>query len=315
MLRRGISHSLIVVVVIASAITVTAGGLYYIQSQPKTEKPDLQAELQANGHVHFLYVDKENPNLMLMGTHEGLRRSNDGGKTWATVEVKGEVRSKDFMSIAVDNSKDSKVLYAAGHDMFVTKSSDQGVTWSLSNKGLPNGDVHAIAIAANDPNTLYAWVVSAGLYRSKNGGESWQRMDDGPPNSNVLALASVNTLTGMGGIYLMAGTADGLYATADCFCGWQKVTSFFDSKTIYALAVDPTDPKVILASTRDGIYRSKDAGASWEKIGKGFDNNVQIAALTFDPTDPSSLYAAGVTGAVYRSTDSGNSWVQLREGE
>jgi photosystem II stability/assembly factor-like uncharacterized protein len=309
-MRHGISHSLIVTVAIVIVVTTVAGGFYYIQSQPRTERPNLQTKLQVSGHVHFLYVDKDTPTFMLMGTHEGLLRSNDGGKAWATVEVKGEVRSKDFMAISSDNSKNPKVLYAAGHDMFVIKSVDGGITWSLIDKGLPNGDVHTIAVAANDPNTLYAWVVGAGLFRSKNGGESWQRVDDGPPNSNVLALAFVNIPTGMGGIYLYAGTADGLYRSPDCFCGWNKVTSFFDSKSVYALAVDPTDPKVIFASTKDGLYRSKDGGASWQKLGNG--PGVQIAALTFDSTDPTTIYAASITGLVYRGTDSGNSWVRLR---
>ncbi|MBI2127274.1 MAG: hypothetical protein HYU02_08210, partial [Thaumarchaeota archaeon] len=302
---------LIVVVVIATAITVTAGGLYYIQSQPKTEKPNLQTELQVSGHVHFLYVDKDTPNFMLMGTHDGLLRSNDGGKAWARVEVKGEIGSKDFMAISSDNSKNPKVLYVAGHDMFVIKSTDGGTTWSPMNNGLPNGDVHAIAVATNDPNTLYAWVVDAGLFRSKNAGENWQRMDDGPSNPNVITLASVNIPTGMGGIYLYAGTADGLYRSADCFCGWNKVTKFFDSKTIYALTVHPNDPNIILASTRDGVYRSKDAGASWEKLGTGLDN-IHVVAISFDRADPGTIYAASATGEVYRGSDSGNSWVLLK---
>lgn len=216
------------------------------------------------------------------------------------------------MAIASDNSKNPKVLYAAGHDMFVIKSIDKGTTWSLINNGLPNGDVHAIVVAANDPNTLYAWVVDAGLFRSRNGGESWQRVDDGPPNSNVVALASVNIPTGMGGIYLLAGTADGLYASADCFCGWRKVTNLFDSKTVYSLAVHPNDHKIILASTRDGVYMSKDAGANWNKFVRGIEG-VYLTALAFDVSDPNYIYGVDNIGVVYYSNNLGESWTRLIE--
>lgn len=76
-MKHGISYSLITIVAIVVVIIIVGGGFYYTQSQPRTEKPNLQTELRVSEHVHFLYVDKDNPNLMLMGTHESLFRSSD----------------------------------------------------------------------------------------------------------------------------------------------------------------------------------------------------------------------------------------------
>jgi hypothetical protein len=42
------------------------------------------------------------------------------------------------------------------------------------------------------------------------------RVDDGPPGETKV-LASVNIPTGMGGIFLYAGTGDGLQRNPDCF--------------------------------------------------------------------------------------------------
>jgi len=42
------------------------------------------------------------------------------------------------------------------------------------------------------------------------------RVDDGPAGE-VKVLVSVNISTGMGGIFLYAGTAEGLKRSADCF--------------------------------------------------------------------------------------------------
>lgn len=286
-------------------------GFYYPPSQSQTANPKFEPESQIIGHIHSLYVDSANVNLMLLGTHEALFRSIDNGNAWIAVKVKGDVQGRDFMVIASDPARNSKALYAVGHGMFVLKSVDAGNTWETIKQGLTGDDVHAIAIASSDPNTLYAWVVDRGLFRSKNGGANWERVNDGPPNSNVLALASVNIQTGMGGIYLYAGTSGGLYRSADCFCGWNKVSNFFDSKTILSLAVSPTDPSVIFASTGDGAYRSNDAGVNWGRLVRGLEG-VDVVALAFDVSDSKYIYAVNNIGILYRSNDLGDSWTRLK---
>jgi len=58
-------------------------------------------------------------------------------------------------------------------------------------------------------------VVDRGLYRSQDGGRSWHRATDGPSNPEVRALASVSIATGRGGIFIYAGTADGVFKNTD----------------------------------------------------------------------------------------------------
>ena len=98
---------------------------------------------------------------------------------------------------------------------------DGGTTWALKQQGLGGDDVHALAMDANDPQKLYAWVVDKGLYRSTDGGDVWARVNDGPQvpgtsaPTDVKGLLSVNIPTGMGGIYLAAATAAGFFISAD----------------------------------------------------------------------------------------------------
>lgn len=68
------------------------------------------------------------------------------------------------------------------------------------------------------PDRLHAAVRGNrdGIYRSSDGGGKWIRVDDGP-GGEVKVLTSVNIPTGMGGIYLYAGTAGGLQRNPDCF--------------------------------------------------------------------------------------------------
>lgn len=173
------------------------------------------AAQQQIGHAHALVVNSTIDSL-LMGTHHGLFESRDEGRTWTPIPIAGGITGRDFMTIAV-HPEDPKTLYAGGHDLGVVKSTDGGRTWADSRHGLGGMDVHALTIDPTDPRKLYAWVIDQGLYRSTDGGNRWHRVNDGPPNPDVRALASVPIPTGMGGIYLYAGTSDGLFRDADCF--------------------------------------------------------------------------------------------------
>ena len=78
--------------------------------------------------------------------------------------------------------------------------------------------MHGLAVDPNAASKLHALVrdKGQGVYRTTNGGQKWVRVDDGP-GGETKVLASVNLATGMGGIYLYAGTADGLQRNPDCF--------------------------------------------------------------------------------------------------
>jgi photosystem II stability/assembly factor-like uncharacterized protein len=170
-------------------------------------------------HTHAMAYD-HGRNILFLGTHQGLSLSEDEGKTWSKIDIKGDVPSTDFMVLAID-SMNPQTLYAAGHGLWVIKSTDGGTTWALKKQGLDGDDVHALAMDPNDPQKFHAWVVDKGLYRSTNGGEVWARVDDGPKvpvpqaPTDVKGLLSVNIPTGMGGIYLAAATASGFFISAD----------------------------------------------------------------------------------------------------
>jgi photosystem II stability/assembly factor-like uncharacterized protein len=185
----------------------------------------IAGEMQGIGarmdHTHAIAYD-HGRNILFLGTHQGLSRSEDEGKTWGKIDLKGDVPSTDFMVLAID-PMNPHTLYAAGHGLWVVKSTDGGTTWALKQQGLGGDDVHALAMASNDPQKLYAWVVDTGLYRSTNGGDIWARVNDGPKvpvtsaPTDVKGLLSVNIPTGMGGIYIAAATANGFFISADCF--------------------------------------------------------------------------------------------------
>jgi hypothetical protein len=121
------------------------------------------------------------------------------------------------MAIA-PHAAESDVIYIGTHEAGVLKTTSGGKSWTAVSAGLRGLDVHGLAVDPNAPDKLHALVreQGAGLYRTTDGGQKWVRVDDGPAGETKI-LASVNIPTGMGGIFLYAGTGEGLQRAPDCF--------------------------------------------------------------------------------------------------
>jgi len=167
-------------------------------------------------HVHALAIDLEGRTLLL-GVHTGLFRSEDRGKSWQKVTLSAKHAHLDVMAIALD-PKEPLTMYVGTHEAGAFKSTDGGTTWAEINTGLGGLDVHGLAVDPTGTGKLHAAVreKGEGVYRTTDGGAKWTRVDDGP-GGEVKVLASVNISTGMGGIWLYAGTAEGLQRNPDCF--------------------------------------------------------------------------------------------------
>jgi photosystem II stability/assembly factor-like uncharacterized protein len=168
---------------------------------------------QGFGHVHALLVHPKDDSL-LVGTHHGLFRSHDAGATWTRVTPKGHTPGSEVVSLAM-HAQQYDQIFAAGPGLALLRSDDFGQTWQTSGRGLPRAEVQTIVADAHKPQQLYAWVAGRGLHRSQDGARSWHQANDGPPVADVRALASVNVDTGMGGIFIYAAAANGVFKSTD----------------------------------------------------------------------------------------------------
>lgn len=167
-------------------------------------------------HVHALVVDSSGESLFL-AAHTGLFRSADGGRSWKGVPLSLKHSHLDVMAVA-SHPQEPRLIYVGTHEAGVFKSDDGGATWRQVNNGLGGMDVHGLAIDPINPLRLHVAIrdEGEGIYRTTDGGAKWTRVDDGP-EGEVKVLKSVNIPTGMGGIFLYAGTSTGLQRSPDCF--------------------------------------------------------------------------------------------------
>ncbi len=160
------------------------------------------------------------------------------------------------------------------------------------------------------------------------GPEPFQFRFLGPAVGNrVASIAGVpgDTLT-----YYAGAASGGIWKTTDGGLRWNPVADGIGVAAIGALAVAPSDPKVVYAGTGeawairdidvagDGVYKSIDAGATWTHT-PGLEATGRIGRILVHPTDPNIAFACAVgrmTGpqkerGVFRTTDGGQHWVQV----
>jgi photosystem II stability/assembly factor-like uncharacterized protein len=282
-------------IAVGAAVTAVALAAAVVLSRTGDERasgggPEAIAGLPNTPDYHSLLVAPDDPNALVLGTHNGLYRSGDAGRTWEKAKLDGE----DAMNLA---RAGTHVVWAAGHNV-LAKSADGGNTWQdVRPDGLPGLDVHGFAVDPRDPQTLFAAIAGQGLYRSTDGGTSFsvvsQRVGPG-----VMALAATPD-----GRILAGDMQQGLFVSGDGGKTW-KVTL---KAALMGLALNPNDASRVLA-TGPGILRSTDGGRTWEQplpLEQG------AGPVAWAPSDPQVAYVVGFDKTLYKTEDGGAVWTAV----
>ncbi|MGH9485445.1 MAG: glycosyl hydrolase, partial [Terriglobales bacterium] len=132
-------------------------------------------------------------------------------------------------------------------------------------------------------------------------------------------------------VFYMGAVGGGIWKTTDSGQHWKNLSDGKlpgDSASIGAIAVAPSNPKVIYAGTGecdirndaipgDGIYKSADGGKTWTYA--GLRQTHTTCSLIIDPQNPDTVYAASLgqvfvpnsEGGIYKTTDGGATWTKL----
>jgi hypothetical protein len=252
------------------------------------------APLPNTGDYHSLLVAPNAPDDLVLGTHQGLFRSTDGGRSW----TQAELVNQDAMNLA---RASSKTVWAAGHNVLAL-SGDGGSTWQdVQPTGLPSLDVHGFAV---DPESdrLWAAVAGQGLYRSDDGGASFSLITK-DVGAGVMGLAVLP-----GGRMLAADMQqEALLASEDGGKTWSTQLD----RPVMTVAAAPGKPKLLLASILGndaGLVRSADGGQSWDPVltlpeGAG--------PIAWSESEPMTVFVVSLDRTLFRSTDAGLTWQRV----
>ncbi|MBN1147154.1 MAG: hypothetical protein JXA78_07855 [Anaerolineales bacterium] len=239
--------------------------------------------------------------------------SHDAGQRWLPVSGRpGEPIAWRSIAFAPSNPAvvyaGTSAFYSAGtfDDRLpaagIYRSQDNGESWAPANDARSqDANVIDLAVAPNDPNTVYAATGNHGLLKSQDGGANW--LDGGLPDNLPALSVAVHPADPS---QIFAGLSfGGLYRSADGGATWTPVVAGFNPEaSISDILFDPRNPQVMyFADLRSGVYRSADGGTTWRGINTGLRMR-SVNKLAILP-DGGHLFAATEGEGVFRLDLSG----------
>jgi photosystem II stability/assembly factor-like uncharacterized protein len=129
-------------------------------------------------------------------------------------------------------------------------------------------------------------------------------------------------------LFYIAAVNGGIWRTDNAGRTWTPIFDGEPSGSIGALAVAPSDPRIIYAGSGeglqrpdlavgDGIYKSTDGGATWMHL--GLRDGQQIGSMAIDPANPDRLFVAvlghpygpNAERGIYRTRDGGTTFQRV----
>ncbi len=261
--------------------------------------------------IRSLAQAPSDPQVLVVGTLDGVYRSLDRGLSWQPISPKGSKEIREVESLAFD-PRDARIIYA-GTWHLPWKTSDDGKEWTNIKDGvMDDSDVFSIIVDPSNPDVVYASACS-GIYKSENAGEHFHRIEGIPATARrtrVLQQDPENRDT------VYAGTTEGLYKTLDGGQTFQAMTGA--DVIVNDVHVDEKNPqRVLLATDRGGVLASDDGGKTFKASNDGFSGR-KVQALLVDRKNPHRMIAGVLNdkayGGAFLSENGGDDWKQISEG-
>jgi photosystem II stability/assembly factor-like uncharacterized protein len=243
------------------------------------------------------------------------------------------------------------------------RSDDGGATWSpvgntFAYDGVPgthqwyDGTPHPwefarvwhIEPSLTDPDTVYAGVEDAALFRSTDGGATWAELSAlrthttgsaWQPGAGGLCLHTIVLDPSDERRIYVAISAAGAFRTDDAGTSWKPINRGLispqlpdpDAETghcVHRIAMHPARPEVLFMQKHWDVMRSDDAGDSWREISGNLPTDFGFS-IDVHAHEPDTIYVVPIKsdqqhypleGAlrVYRSRSGGDEWEALTNG-
>jgi photosystem II stability/assembly factor-like uncharacterized protein len=229
------------------------------------------------------YIDpSNNANVYGSSQYGYFDWSTDGGVTfgWMGPNVNGE--NAEWTTPIVGDDNTAGTLYCGFTN--VTKSADEGMTWSAISSFPVNfsydNEISAMAVANTDPNVLYVakrvryeFSVPGSVYHTANGGSTWTDITAGLPDSLYYTSVAINETDANAACVSMAGFSAGnkVFCTSNAGASWQNITYNLPNLPVNCVKYVP-GANMLMAATDVGIYTLPNGGNTWTSQSTGLPN-------------------------------------------
>ncbi|HET7420674.1 MAG TPA: exo-alpha-sialidase [Candidatus Dormibacteraeota bacterium] len=245
-----------------------------------------------------------------------MHQSNDGGKTWETV-------NNQFV---YDGEPGTHRWYDGSPHPWEFKR-----VWHLE----PSLD---------DPDHVYAGVEDAALFESKDGGKSWAELPglrehrtapDWAPGAGGMCLHTIVIDPKDNDRLYVAISSAGAFRSDDAGKSWRPINKGLHSNYIpdpdaevghcvHRIAMHPTRPNVLFMQKHWDVLRTDDGGENWHEISGNLPTDFGFV-IDVNANDPDTVYVVPITSdslhfvpegklRVFRSRTGGDDWEALSKG-
>ena len=179
------------------------------------------------------------------------------------------------------------------------------------------GNARALAFNPAYPDHVLLGSGDGTLFESLDGGRRWSYFAHLGSGDNLMleniAFDPLNSSTIYVGGWSVSGSGGGFFVSRDGGHHWSEPAALH-GKSIQALALADSDPRILIVGALDGLYRSSDRGENWERISPaGHPDLRNIESVAIDPRDPNLIYA-GTWHLPWKTTDGGVTWSSIKQG-
>jgi photosystem II stability/assembly factor-like uncharacterized protein len=245
-----------------------------------------------------------------------LQRSNDGGKTWEAV-------SNEFK---YEGNPGTHQWYDGTQHPWEFKR-----VWHLEP-------------SSTDPDTVYAGVEDAALFKTGDGGRSWQELPGlrsakgkiWQPGAGGMCLHTILLDPIRPEKIFVAISAAGTFRSDDSGVNWRPVNRGLKSPyelpdpdaevghCVHRIAKHPSRPEVLFMQKHWDVMRSNDGGNSWHEVSGDLPSDFGFP-IDVHAHEPDTIYVVPIKSdsehyppdaklRVYRSRTGGNEWEPLTRG-
>ena len=299
----------------------TRKGAFVMTSDGKREKWEVSGPHFGGWEIYHLKASPADPNRLYASQSSSwfgqvIQRSNDGGQTWEAMGNKFTYEGVTGTHLWYDNTPHP---------------------WEFAR-------VWHLEPALTDPDTIYAGVEDAGLFRSVDGGQTWQEL------SGLRTHASASSWQpGAGGMCLhtilldpshpdrmfIAISAAGAFRSDDEGKTWRPINRGLRSEQIpnptaevghcvHRIAMHRSRPDVLFMQKHWDVMRSDDGGESWREVSGNLPTDFGFP-IDVHAHQPETIYVVPIKSdsehyppegklRVYRSRTGGNEWEALTNG-
>jgi photosystem II stability/assembly factor-like uncharacterized protein len=262
----------------------TRKGAFILTSDGKREKWDVSGPHFAGWEMYHIKGSPADPNRLYASQSSGwfgqvIQRSSDGGKTWEAPG--GDIKPGPE---AMQAGQSNKFVYDTSPEHGKPLTTHQWYDgtqhpWEFKR-------VWHLEPSLSDPDTVYAGVEDAALFRSSDGGQSWKELpglrghSSGPawqPGAGGMCLHTVILDPSDPGRIYIAISSAGAFRTDDGGKTWKPINHGLRSAHIpdpdaevghcvHHIAMHPARPGVLFMQKHWDVMRSNNAGDSWQEV-------------------------------------------------